>query len=223
MIILEVNLFEYGYTRQSIQGGGFVIGENVTVTTTIAGDGFDAANIANGLTYSANSPSVSSFVGKIKGLSNNHTLQVTGTGTLNIVGNLFSGTDNGAVGVVNITNNATVNITGNLAYFGGNRALNVQSSCTNAQVTITGDVYIGSFIWGGHQTIVFAGAGTLNIIGTINTSINTQGNGNYPVYLTPPTGLIINFNHTGSMTSTSGTMNGPAGCVFKSYTGLHFC
>jgi hypothetical protein len=199
LIILEINLFEYGYTRQSIQGGGFIIGENVTVTTTTTGEGFDAANIANGLVYSANSPSVSSFVGKIKGLPNNHTLQVTGTGTLNIIGNLFSDQNNASVAVVNITSDATVNITGNLAYFGGNRALNVQSSCTSVQVTITGDVYIGNFVWGSHRTISFNGGGTLNIIGSISIPVNTTTS-NYAIVLNAPIGKTINFNHTGIIT-----------------------
>jgi hypothetical protein len=200
LIILEINLFEYGYTRQAAQGGGFIIGPNVTVTTTATGEGFDAADIANGLIYSANSPSVSSFVGKIKGLSGNHTLQVTGTGTLNIVGNLFSGTNNASVAVVNITNNAIVNITGNLAYFGGNRALNVQSSCTSVQVTITGDVYIGSFVWGGHRTISFDGGGTLNIIGSISIPLSTVSSNNFAIVLNAPIGKTINFNHTGIIT-----------------------
>jgi hypothetical protein len=200
LIILEINLFEYGYTRQAAQGGGFIIGPNVTVTTTTTGEGFDAADIANGLIYSANSPSVSSFVGKIKGLLNNHTLQVTGTGTLNIVGNLFSGANNAGNGVVNITSDATVNITGNLAYFGGNRALNVQSSCTSAQVTITGDVYIGSFVWGGHRTISFFGGGTLNIIGSISIPLSTVSSNNYVIVLNAPIGKTINFNHTGIIT-----------------------
>jgi hypothetical protein len=200
LIILEINLFEYGYTRQAAQGGGFIIGPNVTVTTTTTGEGFDAADIANGLIYSANSPSVSSFVGKIKGLPGNHTLQVTGTGTLNIVGNLFSGTNIQSNAVVNITSNAIVNITGNLAYFGGNRALNVQSSCTSAQVTITGDVYIGSFIWGGQQTISFNGGGTLNVIGSISIPLSSINAEIYAIVLNAPIGKTINFNHTGIIT-----------------------
>jgi hypothetical protein len=52
LIILEINLFEYGYTRQSIQGGGFIIGPNVSIITTTSGLGFDPHTIANGLTYS---------------------------------------------------------------------------------------------------------------------------------------------------------------------------
>ena len=222
LIILEVNLFEYGYTRNSSEGGGFIIGENVTVTTTTTGDGFDAANVANGLTYSANSPSVSSFVGKIKGLLNNHTLQVTGTGTLNIVGDLFSGSNNVGNGVVNITSDATVNITGNLAYFGGNRALNVQSSCTSAQVTITGNVYVGQVIWGGHRTLSFNGGGTLNVIGNIYQDL-TSTTTSYAIVLNAPTGKIINFNHTGIISTIASVYNSnPRVLLIDSSFGLIF-
>lgn len=210
----ELNILAEGYIQSAVQGGGFIIGSNVSIVTTTTGNGFDAADIANGLIYSANSPSISSFSGKIPGLGNNHALQVTGTGTLNIVSNLFTSAALSGVANVLITNNSTVNITGDVAYFGGNTGLYVTSATTSAQVTITGNVYIGNMIWGSQKSVVFAGGGTLNVIGTINTNVSTSGNGNYPILLNAPSGKTITLNHTGSMTSTSGVIQSVPACVY---------
>lgn len=218
LIILEISFYEFGYTQNSVQGGGFIIGENVSIITTTTGIGFNAANIANGLTYTANSPSVSSFVGNLQGVNSNNLLTITGTGTLNIVGNITTFSDNRAQGTIQIENNATVNITGNLSYVSGNRALNVSSIVDSAIVTITGNVTIANIVWGNHRTISFDGGGTLNIIGTISHSANGSSSQTC-IQLNAPTGKSIIFNHIGIITNNSATFQ-PLYIIQTSGTGL---
>ena len=202
LIILEINLFEIGYTQNAFQGGGFIIGPNVSIVTTTSGLGFDPHTVANGLTYSQNSPSVSSFTGSLRGPGGYDVLTISGTGTLNVIGNVTTPTSLTGSATIRLTNNAILNVTGTVAYYGGEMAIAVNSSVISAIVSVTGDVTIGQIIWGSQRSISFDGAGTLNVVGTISHGGN-GGNEQACIYLTPPQNRTIIFNHTGIITNTS--------------------
>jgi hypothetical protein len=207
LIILEINLFEFGYTQDAFQGGGFIIGPNVSIVTTTSGLGFDPYSVANGLTYSQNSPSVSSFTGNLRGPGGYDVLTISGTGTLNVIGNVTTPVSLTASATIRLTNNATLNVTGTVAYYGGELGIAVNSTVTSAVVSITGDVTIGQIIWGGQRSISFDGAGTLNVVGTISHGLS-GGSEQTCITLTPPQNRTIIFNHTGIITNTSVSFQG---------------
>lgn len=193
-IILEINLFEYGYTQQSIAGGGFILGENVTLnctgsippcpTTVLTWNG------TAGTTSTINTPLI--YGASIGGVNN---VFINGTGTLNInVTRITGATSNVGSRTLFINTNCTINIVGDVAFGPSTNAVVVlvNSVCTlNITGTITHNV--GSSL----RMLSINAAAIVNITGSVICSANGSGNSIISIGL----GAIVTI--TGSITNTS--------------------
>jgi hypothetical protein len=170
-------------------GGTFAMTANgVTLAANVV-----AGSTNNCVTFSLASPNAVSIVGNITGGSGNvgsqaggvvHSgtgvvnitgnvaagggveatgVRFSGSGTLNITGNSTGGGSNSSVGVI-MSGNGVTNITGNILTAGAGTSANVQNSSTSGTVNITGTVT------GGTHTTAFGvsntGTGTVVIVGT---------------------------------------------------------
>lgn len=125
-------------TGGATAGGGFTIGNGVTYTGNVGGAGYNSTYTAV-LTCSLNSPNSATIVGNLTGGSvtaGMYAVKMTGSGTLNISGNIIGGAQMYSAGF-NMTGTGTVNITGNiLGGAAGGSAHGIMAS--SGTVTVTG-------------------------------------------------------------------------------------
>lgn len=218
----NINVLSLRNSTQSpaVQGGGFVVSGDYTIT---------AGNI-------------------LKGNSGSNCLTYTGSGTLNINGNIIGQLDQSGLNI-NITGNGNVNMVGTISDVNGNSGRYIFNKAGTGKLTFTGNItanliqnsyvlYIangsfemtGNVTYGGnpsgmnnsfpYDVIAIASAASANITGSlINTSANAGsgggGGGN--------TSCVSNsgyFKHIGTMNNQS-----YGGCCLKSIypTAINLC
>ena len=232
----EINLFEKGSEISSVAGGTFILNSGVTVTTI---NGVSASNLTC-LTYSGSGTStiigninaltvtpatytytlVHSGTGTLNIIgslnasftcSNRGCLTFTGSGILNVTGNLLGGFCNtpnvdvsgtGTMNVVgyveggsnvtalNIGGNARVNITGNVGG-GSNTGRGVTISGANTVTTITGNLVPGQ---GGGSALFINAAGNITVTGSVGDNLHTVGT------------TLVNANSVGCYLKIIGTI-----------------
>lgn len=212
VIIIEAELYQYLGTSSAVAGGGFTLNGGVTVTLTNTTAGI-IAGPTNCITYSAStgtstingiirgSTTNSGFAGvlhsgaanlNINGdiqngtlysAGNNPGVRKTGTGTLSIVGNLYSIVDSNSNSPLYNTGTGTINITGNIYGHTPNTYTSANGytpAFTNSQVctiNITGNIYGGNTPAnnGASPGISNSAAATINIIGNVYSDKNNSG------------------------------------------------
>ena len=231
--IHTVGMYEYLGTSSATAGGGFILNSGVTVTCTSTGDGI--YNVAGFICVDYTAASGTSTINaNIRGRDGTSVFCVrkSGAGTLNINGTLrglFSTNGNG--GALQITGTGTVTITGNIQEpSNGGQTVQIDASST---LNVIGSVFAGPY--NGQQTIkVNANNCTINVTGNIvagaggstgwstaplqtngsNTTINLSGdidatNGNsaskYGLVVAGANNVI---NHTGNIIGSSDNVGG---------------
>jgi hypothetical protein len=163
--VTEVYFYD-AYSLAAVAGGTFNLNSGVTVTCTNAGDGIYNVLGTTCLDYVGTSGS-STINANIRGRDGTTVfcIRKSGTGTLSINGTLrgsFSSNANG--GALQITGTGTVNITGNIQD-PSNGGQTVQVDATS-NLNIVGSIYSGYY--NGQQTVrVNASSCIINIVGNI--------------------------------------------------------
>lgn len=231
--ITGVRMYEYLGLQPATAGGGFILNSGVTVTCTSTGDGI--YNVAGFICVDYTAASGTSTINaNIRGRDGTSVFCVrkSGAGTLNINGTLrglFSTNANG--GALQITGTGTVTITGNIQEpSNGGQTVQIDASST---LNVIGSVFAGPY--NAQQTIkVNANNCTINVTGNIvagaggstgwstaplqtngsNTTINLSGdidatNGNsaskYGLVVAGANNVI---NHTGNIIGSSDNVGG---------------
>lgn len=175
----------------SISGGSFVLNPGVTLTADVVSGG----SATTALTVGVNSPDSVAIIGNVTAGGGGHVIAITGTGTVNITGNIAGSTT--AIYGLNITGAATVNINGstNFGYLGGTSIGMTSNLACN--ITITGDVYSANVATGLGIAYQGSSASTLTING------NVYGGGQYIAIGLGPNGpsLVVNGNVYGGSSS----------------------
>lgn len=191
----ELYLYETNeYTINTVAGGGFILGENVTLNCTgsIPGGATTVLtwNGAAGTTSTINTPFI--FGASVAGVNN---VFINGTGTLNInVTRITGATSNVTSRTLFINTNCTINIIGDVAFGPSTSAIVVlvNSVCTlNITGTITHNV--GSSL----RMLSINAAAIVNITGSVICSANSSSNS----IISIGSGAIVTI--TGSITNTS--------------------
>jgi len=152
-------------------GGGFTLLASYSVTA----DSF--AGTTTAVTFSANSPSTATWVGNIYAgnAATTSALLVSGTGTLNITGNIsgvVSLTGSGSNAGLTISSTGTVNITGSLfgGLTGGSNAISVTGAGT---LTVSGGNLFGSSGVGtGGNAILINAAAVITVTGSLTAGVS---------------------------------------------------
>lgn len=147
-------------------GGGFVLSGGVTLTANIVG----GSSTATLLAYSA--AGTASIVGQVTAAAGS-AINFSGSGTLNITGNITGGTTQGAHCVL-VIGNGVLNVVGNV--IGSSTVQNtggIYIQAASATVTISGTVTGGSASQS--NAIQLASAGTINIIGVVVPGLAAPG------------------------------------------------
>lgn len=183
------------FQGSSVAGGGFVLGENVTLNCTgsIPGGATTVLtwNGAAGTTSTINTPVI--YGASVASINN---VLINGTGTLNINATITGATSNVGSRTLFINSNCTVNIVGNVAFGPSTNAVVVivGSVCTlNITGTITHSVGSGLVMLSIGNV-----AATVNITGSVICNANSSSNR----IISIGTGAIVTV--TGSITNTSG-------------------
>jgi len=182
----------------AVAGGKFFIGNGVTVTANLINQQL------NTFEFNLNAPNTCNIVGDlICGVINaGNCFLVSGSGTVNITGNLVPNTNSSALNITGV--GANVNVTGNI--FGG-----ALSGATGCNVSSVSTLTVNGNVSGGSQPVA-AGINTSTACTIIVNGIVTGG------------GTQFGINATGaSNTTVNGTVissNGFAGVLSNSASGL---
>lgn len=192
MFIHELTLANSNSLASAVAGGGFILNDEVTVTCTNSTYGITSGT-GTCVTYAGTGTSTinAHVLGSTTG-SNTTGIRVTGTGILNINGNLYGYLVASDIGntALTITANATVNIVGNVR--NPNRyTIYISNQCT---LNIIGDVYLGTY--NANSTIYCLGTNSvINVTGNIYGLGGNVGWSMTGIYL----GVICTLNVTGNL------------------------
>jgi len=188
-------------------GGNFTLSNGVTLTLTGSGNNI-IAGTSTCINYSGISPNQATLIGNVVASASNtaaHGVNVSQTGTLNLVGDATGGSAGGAIGVV--WSNGTVVMTGDSTGVGsGSEGLRCQGTGT---LVLNGNVVASSTT--ATAGIRFTGNGTATINGNITAgAVSTAYGVNWPVTGT----LTVNGNVVGgSAATTVGVISSSSGTV----------
>lgn len=181
------------FTGSSVAGGTFILNSGVTVTCTNSGDGISSA-VGACVTYSGIGTSTinANILGSTTGILGCIGVRVTGTGILNINGNLvgFRTASGNNIRALSIEANATINLTGNISV-PNQFTVYISSQCT---FNIVGNIYVGTY----NQTTTVYCVGTsavINLTGNVYGQGGTTGWSMTGIYL----GAICTLNITGNL------------------------
>lgn len=158
-------------TTGVIAGGGFDLTNGVILNATAAG--FVGFNTTLLIKFELSSPNSATIIGNITSptvVDGVPTVIHSGTGTLNVIGNIFS-TPRSSCSGITISGTGILNVTGNLLSTTGvpNTATQIRIN-GNATVNVTGDLIWQTVVTNSNfPLIVINSAATLNVIGTINS------------------------------------------------------
>ena len=215
--INEFRMFSTSLLSSAVAGGGFILNDGVTLTTT-GTTGLSASSSL--IDFSSNgTATINCGTGNIVKPTTSNTslyaIRVSGGGTLNVTGNISFLSSNSRTIIVNTTAGATLNFTGNINA-GQAPGIATLVSCTvnivgnifgcttngplggvdfmaNGTLNITGNVY-GSSGFNNNGYGVRMGLGNLNITGNIYGSTNNQGTSDYGVFLSNIATVYITGN-----------------------------
>jgi hypothetical protein len=186
-------------------GGGFVLSPSKTVT----------ANITNGnttalLTFSSNSPNSATINGNIISGSGSAVV-LSGTGSLNITGNVTTG---GSIGDgITVSASGTLNITGNVTggpQTGGQNKSAIQISA-GATVNVTGTVSGSTTATtnNGIGITISNASAVVNIIGNVAGGNTISGvGGHHGILINSSSTISVTGNVTGGSVGTQSMCNG---------------
>lgn len=229
----EINLFEKGSEISSVAGGGFILNSGVTVTCTNTGDGIynavgficvDYTAASGTSTINANirgrdgtsvfcvrksGAGTLNINGTLRGLfstnANGGALQITGTGTVTITGNISDPSNGGQTVQVDAT--STLNIIGSVTSGPYNSQQTVKVNAANCIINITGNLFVGGSGVAGWTAVVLqtnASNITINLSGDIDA---TNGNSVSKFGLVTA-GANNTVNHTGNIIGSSDNVGG---------------
>lgn len=150
-----------------------------TYTYTLVHSGTGTLNITGSLyaSYTCSNRGCLTFTGSgilnvtgniLAGFCNAINVDVSGAGTMNVVGYVEGGSN---VTALNIGGNARVNITGNVGG-GSNTGRGVTISGANTVTTITGNLVLGQ---GGGSALSINAAGNITVTGSVGDNLHTGG------------------------------------------------
>ena len=232
--ISELYLYENNtYTSTTTAGGTFILNSGVTVTCTNTGDGIYNAVGFVCLDYTAASGTSTinanirgrdgttvfcvrksgagtlNINGTLKGLfssnSNGGALQITGTGTVTITGNIQDPSNGGQTVQVDAT--TTLNIVGSITggYYNGQQTVKINTA--NCIINITGNILAGGGGATGWTTAALqtnAANTIINISGNIDAT-NGNSASKYGIVIA---GANNTINHTGNIIGSSDNVLG---------------
>jgi len=214
---LEMTEFT-GATYGSAAGGTFAITTGRTVTLTADGGLYGSSNSTGVISVNANSPSIVNITSTTNKLTNNtwasangiRAIQTNGTGTVNVVGDLFQPTSvSYALGNLYINGNGTVNYSGNSysppvgSAAGGGIYVNVN----NVTLNITGNLYGSDYATVNAYGLYNIGTGNI-----INISGSTIGRLSPAIGNTSTSSLFINGPISAS-TNSNAILNSSTGLL----------
>ena len=190
----QFSMFEgASYLSTTTAGGTFNLNSGVTVTCTNIGDGISSA-VGACVTYSGVGTSTinANILGSTIGTPGCIGVRVTGTGILNINGNLvgFRTSSGNNIRALSIEANGTVNLTGNISV-PNQFVVYISSQCT---FNIVGNVYVGTY----NTTTTVYCVGTnavINLTGNVYGQGGTGGWSMTGIYL----GVVCTLNITGNL------------------------
>lgn len=192
-------------------GGGFTVSGAYTIAATngiICGTASTALTCTNttGTTVTVNA----ALIGGTSN-SNQTVLFMSGTGTLNITGNIsYAASAGGGNGLLRVDGaGATVSVTGTVVGNSINNAMNaISMNGSGATLTVTGNVTGPSGNANNQQTInIAAAAGSLTIVGDV-TGGSGSGNTTYAINIAAGSSIVsITGNVTGGSTTNSHAVN----------------
>jgi hypothetical protein len=162
-------------------GGGFMLSDGVTVTAGLV------TGTTNVITFSANSPAVANVVGNHSAVGSQFRRCIlhSGSGTLNVIGNVTGGQANEIIGI-EVSGAGILNVTGLISSLDaagdpGGSAIRISGSAT---LNVTGNVSAGSSIT---SAIHRSGTGSIFVTGNV---IGGSGGANAAGILSTTTALI---------------------------------
>lgn len=191
-------------TGGATAGGSFTLNNGITLTANTIGNQI--------CSYAGVSPNSATIIGNITGTTGFTAANNTGTGTLNVIGNITGGTASGATGIYN--GPGILNITGNVI-------AGSSSSSEGARNNSSGTTNITGNVIGGNANTASYGVnnnnvGTVNIIGTVTGGASAVGafNGNIGIIniigtaIGGSAAIGATNNTTGTLTVTRAKGNG---------------
>lgn len=204
-------------------GGGFTVSGAYTINASggiICGTISTALTCTNttGTTVTINAP----LIGGTSN-SNQTVVFVSGTGTVNVTGNIsFAAAAGGGNGLLRVDGAAAVvSVTGTVAGNSINSAMNaISMNGSGASLTVTGAITGPSGNAGSQQTInVAATAGNITVTGDVTGGSGT-GNTNYAINIAAGSSIVsITGNVTGGSTSSSHAINRAASSAAMTVVG----
>jgi hypothetical protein len=199
-------------------GGGFVLNGGVTLTISSSSAYATRSNNGTGsvsylITFAASSPASSTINGNIGGgtVTNNRGINHSGSGTLNINGNIV-GPGNGSAEygyAIVLSGSGTLNIVGNINGGISNYGAVALYLSGSGTANVTGSVTAGSGGYGGGTDSNYA------IRNVSNSTVNVTGNVSCT---SSPYPAISNYS-TGVLTVTGSISGGSAGAVSNDGSG----
>ena len=228
-----IQFYEYLGTTAAVAGGGFILNSGVTVTCTSTGDGIynavgficvDYTAASGTSTINANirgrdgtsvfcvrksGAGTLNINGTLRGLfstgANGGALQITGTGTVTITGNISDPSNGGQTVQVDAT--STLNIIGSVTSGYYNSQQTVKVNAANCIINVTGNLFArdgGATNWGAVALQTNASNITINLSGDIDaTNGNAVSKGGLSV-----AGTNNTVNHTGNIIGSSDNVGG---------------
>lgn len=146
--------------------------------------------------------------GQYSSSGNGGALEIANSGTVTINGNVFEGPANGSTIYVGST--CTLNIVGDITSGTWNNNFTVDVAANNCQLNVTGNIIVGFQSTAGWSATVFriSGSGnTLNIVGNIDSTLGTfQATiSKFGLYIT---GVNCVVTHTGHIIGSSDNVSG---------------
>jgi len=155
-------------------GGTFILTNGIVVRAT-SGGFISRNNSYTGvfISFTLTAPDSATLIGNFSHSQGDavYIVQHSGTGTLNIIGNLYAFVTSAASNV-RIASTGTLNITGNLYSWTALSSGRCLLIAGNSIVNITGDIIWQSTITGGASIISITSVCTLNIVGSVNGGAN---------------------------------------------------
>ena len=166
----------------------YTLVHNGTGTLNIIGTLYASSTCSNRGCLTFTGSGILNVTGNILGgFCNGINVDVSGTGTMNVVGYVEGGSN---VTALNIGGNARVNITGNVGG-GGNSGRGVTISAANTVTTITGNLVLGG---ASGPALLINAAGNITVTGSVGNNIHTGGT------------ALVNANSVGCYLKIIGTI-----------------
>ncbi len=193
-VIANIRLFASNNASVIVatNGGVFNLNGGIAVTVTDPSVGV-IGGTAQCINYSSN---LTSSITGIISQGTGHGIVITGTGTLNIIGNIITNAGNG-FGCIAVSSNATINILGNVIGGTGSGVRGILCTANSPTINITGDVYNSGAGNANYAIVVSGGTPSFYITGNIYIVATSNS---YTIWFSTATYL----NHVGNISVANG-------------------